>query len=161
MNDVYLLLGANLGEPLEQIKSARQLITDLLGEIIDKSSIYQSEAWGIEDQPHFYNQVLSVKTAVPALEALQICQQVENTLGRVRKEKWGARVIDIDILYYNHEIINVEQLTVPHPYLHLRRFTLEPLVEIASDYVHPVYLRTNTELLNSCTDTLSVVKLKA
>lgn len=160
MNDVYLLLGANLGNPLEQIRSACIQIADLLGEIVGMSSIYESEAWGIEDQPPFYNQALLVNTTFSALETLHICQQIEQALGRVRKEKWGARVIDIDILYFNADVIHAIPLTVPHPHLHLRRFTLEPLSEIAGEYVHPTLHLTNSELLNACTDKLAVIKLK-
>lgn len=159
MNNVYLLLGANLGNPSQQLQSAAKMVAQQLGNIIARSEFYRSEAWGVEEQPDFYNQVLSVETDHTARETLHICQHIENTLGRVRKEKWGARVIDIDILYFNTEIIDSDDLKVPHPYLHLRRFTLLPLTEIVPNFVHPILGDTNDELLAQCPDTLSVFKI--
>jgi 2-amino-4-hydroxy-6-hydroxymethyldihydropteridine diphosphokinase len=130
-----------------------------LGDVIAESSIYRSAAWGVEDQPDFYNQVMLTKTKYDAETTLQICQQIENTLGRIRNEKWGARIIDIDVLYFNMDIIDTTTLKVPHPYLHLRRFTLLPLCEIANNFRHPILGQTNAELLQHCLDPLSVIKI--
>lgn len=159
MNDIYLLLGANLGEPLTQLEAARHLLGVDLGEIVAMSSIYRSEAWGVVDQPDYYNQVLHISTNLDAPRTLEICQHIEETLGRVRKEKWGARLIDIDILYFNTDIIDTERLKVPHPHLQQRRFALLPLCEIAPNYKHPVLALTNHELLQNCIDTLSVTRI--
>lgn len=159
MNNVHLLLGANLGNPKQQLQSAAEMITQQLGSITAQSALYRSEAWGVEDQPDFYNQVLIVQTKRLAAEVLLICQRIEDNLGRIRKQKWGARVIDIDILYFNTDVIDSKNLKVPHPYLHQRRFTLLPLSEIAPDYVHPILGYSNRELLEQCSDTLSVFKI--
>ncbi|WP_039052867.1 2-amino-4-hydroxy-6-hydroxymethyldihydropteridine diphosphokinase [Sphingobacterium sp. T2] len=159
MNVVYILLGANLGNPLQQIGSALRLLQERLGALVAVSSLYQSEAWGVEEQPIFYNQVVSFSTPLSAQECLAICQSIENELGRIRHERWGARVIDVDILYYNEEIIEKSDLVVPHPYIAQRRFTLIPLCEIAPDYVHPVFKVSNKDLLLSCEDQLGVIKL--
>lgn len=159
MNTIYILLGANLGEPLKQIKSACILLNEKIGRVIDSSSCYESEAWGVEDQPIFYNKVLCIETLLEAVECLHICQEIELKLGRVRDKKWGARVIDIDILYYNDAIIATESLIVPHPYLHLRNFTLFPLAEIAPDYIHPEFNRSNIQLMLDSEDKLLATKM--
>lgn len=158
MNTVYILLGANLGDPLAQLERAKTHIDLKIGRIIAVSSTYKSEAWGLEEQPVFYNKIVCVKTPFSAHECLYLCQEIETKLGRIRKEKWGARLIDLDILYYNNDIIETDSLQVPHPYLADRRFTLIPLVEIAADYKHPIVGKTNLELLQQTTDTLSVEK---
>ncbi len=158
MNKVYILLGANLGNPMKQLTDAKKLIGKELGKITIESSVYESEAWGIEDQPVFLNQVLLLETTLNAFDVLQGCLHIEQSLGRIRKEKWSARMIDIDILYFNEEHIESENLAVPHPYLHLRKFTLIPLCEIAGDYIHPVLQKTNDELLAVNIDPLSVKK---
>ncbi|NGF58090.1 2-amino-4-hydroxy-6-hydroxymethyldihydropteridine diphosphokinase [Parapedobacter sp. SGR-10] len=159
MNKVYILLGANLGNPLEQIEQAKNSIDTTIGKIVTRSSLYETEAWGLEEQPPFFNQVILVETDMLAPDVLATCQEIENTLGRVRHKKWDTRIIDIDILYFNDECIHTPKLVVPHPYLHFRRFTLVPLCEIAPEYVHPQLFKTNQELLEASTDPLSVKKL--
>ncbi len=161
MNTIYILLGANLGDPLKQMRSAYHLLNKKLGKVIVSSSNYESAAWGIEDQPIYYNQVLCIETQYTAIESLSICQEIEHELGRVRKEKWGARIIDIDILYYNNAIISTANLTVPHPYIHLRNFTLLPLIEIAPDYIHPNFNKTNKQLSIDSVDKLFVKKINS
>ncbi len=156
MNDVFFLLGANLGDPLAQLRGATEELKKRVGAIKKSSSIYSSAAWGVADQPPFLNQVVLVSTPLSALSILQEIQQIENDLGRVRLQKWGARIIDIDILYYNNEIIAEDNLAVPHPYIAQRRFTLVPLVEIAPTYTHPLSNKMNQELLESCEDNLPV-----
>lgn len=157
-NTIYILLGANLGDPILQIREACTLLALQLGKIIAISSIYESEAWGVTEQPLFYNQVLILETEMLPLACLACTQEIEVKLGRVRAEKWGARVIDIDILYFNNAIINTEVLTVPHPYIHLRNFTLLPLVEVASNYIHPLLNKTNEQLALNSEDKLGVRK---
>jgi 2-amino-4-hydroxy-6-hydroxymethyldihydropteridine diphosphokinase len=159
MNIVFLLLGANLGAPLKQLELAQKLLIENVGALQSESAVYESEAWGVEEQPKFLNKVISLSTRFSPSETLAICQKIEDTLGRVRKEKWGARIIDIDILYYNSEILDEPFLKIPHPYLHLRRFTLVPLVEIAPQGIHPILKHTNEELLHLCGDPLQVNKI--
>lgn len=158
MNKVYILLGANLGNPISQIAQAFALLEDRVGKIVKSSAIYVSEGWGVKDQPLFYNQALIIQTSLEKQTCLTICQEIELELGRVRLMKWGARLIDIDIIYFNNEIYESENLKIPHPLLQLRNFVLVPFCEIASDYIHPVLLQTNKQLLSNSTDNLVVTK---
>ncbi len=156
MNTAYLLLGANIGNPVQQLQDARAEITDRIGPITQASSLYESEAWGVEDQPIFLNQVIQVETEHTVQRVLQDIMKIEILLGRIRGQRWGSRIIDIDILYFNSEIVHEEDLQVPHPYIQERNFTLIPLVEIAADYIHPIFKKSNTELLQESTDPLNV-----
>lgn len=156
MNQIYLLLGANLGTPVLQLLHARQHIETSIGKITKASHLYETEAWGLVDQPTFVNQVILVETALSATETLEKTQYIENQLGRIRAEKWGARLIDIDILYYNAEIIKDDNLLVPHPLLQERNFVLIPLNEIAPQFVHPILGITNESLLHKSSDTAIV-----
>ncbi|MFZ4260786.1 2-amino-4-hydroxy-6-hydroxymethyldihydropteridine diphosphokinase [Sphingobacterium sp. HJSM2_6] len=159
MNFVYILLGANLGNPIQQLKEAIIELSTQIGHVTKISSIYESEAWGVEDQPKFYNQVLALETPLAALDVLTIALQIEQKLGRVRTQHWGARIIDIDLLYFNDEIIQLDHLIIPHPYLHKRNFTLVPLVEIAPNLIHPILGKTNTQLEQESEDNLKVNKI--
>lgn len=156
MNKVFLLLGANLGHPEAQLARALQEIESLIGKVENSSSLYESEAWGVTDQPKFLNQVVLIHTSFSAMEVLDRTQDIENRLGRVRLSKWGARVIDIDLLYFNMEYIQNERLSIPHPYLPDRRFALLPLHEIAPDFVHPTLGLDTASLLKQCADNLRV-----
>lgn len=159
INSIYILLGANLGSPIDQINEAKDFLIKKIGKLTAVSSIYESEAWGIEDQPIFYNQVIALETIHNPKECLEICQQIETQLGRVREVKWGARIIDIDILYYNSNIIDTKDLKIPHPYIQFRNFTLYPLTEIAPNYKHPELNKTNSQLLIESEDKLLVKKI--
>ena len=159
MNQTYLLIGGNLGNRRENLEKAMELIAAGSGKIERTSSLYETEAWGLEDQPAFLNQVLFLSTQLDPRQLLLANLDIEHQMGRARKEKFGPRLIDIDILFFNNEIINIPELTIPHPQLHLRRFTLEPLYEIAPDLVHPVLKKTISELLVQCPDPLVVKKL--
>ncbi|HLT88892.1 MAG TPA: 2-amino-4-hydroxy-6-hydroxymethyldihydropteridine diphosphokinase [Sphingobacterium sp.] len=156
MNKVFLLLGANLGNPATQLAKALDKIESQVGKIEACSSLYESEAWGVTDQPIFLNQVVLVSTSLSPLDVLNTIQAIEDNLGRVRISKWGARVIDIDILYFNHDCIQHERLIVPHPYLPDRRFVLIPLSEIAPSFTHPKLGITTVDLLTQCEDNLDV-----
>lgn len=156
MNQVFLLLGANLGEPMQQLSAAREQLQNSVGKVISKSSIYTSEAWGVTDQPTFLNQALLLETNLSPLETLDAIQEIEIKLGRVRLTKWGARIIDIDILYFNDLIYEDANLTIPHPLIQDRNFVLIPLNEIAPMNIHPKLQTSNHDLLLSCTDTLKV-----
>lgn len=149
---VFLLLGANLGEREAMLAKAAQLIAEQIAPITAQSYLYETAPWGVTDQPAFLNQVLELKTALLPEEVLAQTLVIEKRLGRERRMRWGARVIDIDMLYFADVILETEELHLPHPRLHQRRFTLVPLAEIAPDFVHPVLQKTNRELLNECTD---------
>lgn len=158
---VVILLGSNLGNRQKYMQQACDKIAAQIGDIIQHSSFYETKAWGIEAQPDFLNQVLVCETNKQPQQVLTNCLSIEKELGRDRKEKWGSRTIDIDILYYEKEIIATPELKIPHPFLHKRRFTLAPLAEILPDFIHPVFNFSNTELLERCEDMLEVSKLKA
>lgn len=157
--NVFLLLGSNLGERLQILQSAAGLIEERVGTIRAASSIYETAPWGVLDQPVFLNQVLEVQTELMPEEVLRIILEIEHELGRIRYERWGARVIDIDMLYFNDLIRDSARLTLPHPRLHERRFTLVPLTEIAPDFLHPLLQKTSRELLDDCTDPGAVIKI--
>ncbi|RZK42553.1 MAG: 2-amino-4-hydroxy-6-hydroxymethyldihydropteridine diphosphokinase [Pedobacter sp.] len=158
-NTVYLLLGSNLGRREEVLKMALTSINERVGAIIRTSSIYETAAWGKTDQPNFLNIAVEVKTELTPIDLLDEVLSIESDLGRVRYEKWGARVIDIDIILYEAEIINIAgRLQIPHPEMQHRKFVLEPLNEIASSVVHPIFLQDIATLLASLDDELSVAK---
>ncbi len=158
MNNAYLLLGSNEGDRVVWLRRAMELIDEHCGKISARSSIYETAAWGITAQPDFLNMVISLETnLLPAL-LLHTLLGIENTLGRHRTIKWGPRTIDIDILLYNSDIVDTPALVIPHPFLQERRFTLEPLAELAPDYVHPLFQKSITVLLAECPDKLTVWK---
>lgn len=144
---VYLLLGSNLGNRKEILDKAIEMLSQKIGVIISQSKDYETKPWGVTDQPDFLNLAISVYTTLKPLEILEQTQAIENQLGRVRKEKWGARLIDIDMMFYGNEIIDEPNLKVPHPLMQERDFALIPLAEIAPDFVHPVLRKTVLEIL--------------
>ncbi|NDK56649.1 2-amino-4-hydroxy-6-hydroxymethyldihydropteridine diphosphokinase [Pontibacter fetidus] len=158
MPNLYLLLGGNLGNRTLYLQQARETIAAKVGTIVQASAIYETAAWGKTDQPSFLNQVLEVETILTPEQVLQTINQIEHDLGRERLEHWGARVIDIDILFYDDLVQQTQRLTIPHPQLHLRRFTLLPLHEIAPGLAHPVLKQNIAELLEVCPDRLEVLK---
>lgn len=159
-NRIFLLLGSNLGDRQMNLKRARAAIGEVVGVISAQSSLYQSAAWGKADQPDFYNQVVVVISKLTANEVLETILGIELSLGRERKEKWGERLIDIDILLMDGVIVQTERLTIPHPELANRKFALMPLAEIAPKLNHPVLEKSIEELLSECKDTLAVHKLQ-
>jgi 2-amino-4-hydroxy-6-hydroxymethyldihydropteridine diphosphokinase len=158
MPKLYLLLGGNLGDRTLYLQQARETIAKQVGTIVQASAIYETAAWGKTDQPSFLNQVLQVSTDLSPERVLQTINTIEHDLGRERLEHWGARVIDIDILFYDNLVQQTQRLTIPHPQLHLRRFTLLPLQEISPDLVHPGLKQTIAELLEYCPDKLEAKK---
>lgn len=161
MNHVYLLLGSNLGDSKSFIDKASDLIFKNIGKMIKESSLYKSPPWGFTHENSFLNKVLFIETDFKAHEVLDECQKIERKMGRVRKKtsEYQAREIDVDILFYNNDIIQTEQLIVPHPRIEERRFTLLPLCEVAEHFVHPVSLLPLIDLLTACNDNSKVVKL--
>jgi 2-amino-4-hydroxy-6-hydroxymethyldihydropteridine diphosphokinase len=156
MPDTFLLLGSNLGNREHFLNEASVQLANRVGRITRKSSIYETAAWGLEDQAAFLNQVLKISTILSPENILTQIHKIEKELGRERIIKWGARVIDIDILYYDDLVVQSPGLVIPHPHLQERRFTLMPLAEIAPTYVHPVFRKTNQALLEECPDNLPV-----
>src|SRR5690606_16256863 len=138
MFKVYLILGGNLGDKYANLQKAIELVAVQIGNVIEKSSVYETEAWGKTDQPNFLNLALIAETKLEPLEVLEEIHKIETLLGRKREEHWGARTMDIDILFYDDEIISLSNLVIPHPYIAKRRFVLAPLVEIIPDFSHPV-----------------------
>ena len=159
MNSSYLLIGGNLGNRIENLTKAISAIEKDIGKIIKVSAIYQTASWGITDQPDFLNQVLLVTTKFSAAETMQIILSVENKMGRIRTLKNASRIIDIDILFFNDEIINSRLLTIPHPEIQNRKFVLIPLNEIAPQLLHPVFKQSIQNLLSTSKDKLEVKPL--
>lgn len=158
MNTAFLLLGGNLGNRTGNLAQAREIISSECGRIHAVSSLYETAAWGNTEQPSFLNQALSLSTELSAKQLLRRLLKAEKKMGRIREEKYGPRIIDIDILFFNAEIHNSTILKLPHPEIQNRRFALLPLVEIAPDFIHPVLKKSITELLKECPDTLPVKK---
>ncbi|MBC7826689.1 MAG: 2-amino-4-hydroxy-6-hydroxymethyldihydropteridine diphosphokinase [Chitinophagaceae bacterium] len=156
MNKAYLLMGGNVGDTMNNLQQAIELLNKECGTIVQKSSVYETAPWGKTDQQDFLNQAVLLVTNLSAQELMHHILLIEEKLGRRRIEKYGPRVIDIDILFFNGAIIRDPQLTIPHPELQYRRFALVPLVEIAPDMSHPVLDKTITELLMNCPDHLEV-----
>jgi 2-amino-4-hydroxy-6-hydroxymethyldihydropteridine diphosphokinase len=147
---VYLLLGSNMGNRLAMLHDARTLLAAQAGAVVGQSGCYESEPWGFEADTLFLNQALQMETSLAPEPLLHTIQRIEAQLGRVRTTPPGvyaSRPIDIDILFYGHDIINTPELTVPHPLLHRRRFALLPLCELAPGFVHPLLHKTIAELL--------------
>ncbi len=157
----FLLLGSNEGDRKAYIEKACHSIEAGAGKIIAISSLYQTAAWGKEDQPAFLNQVIIIDTDMSPEDLLKTILAIESKFGRSRLEKWGSRTLDMDILFYGDQIISTKDLIVPHPAIAQRRFTLIPLAELAPDFVHPVLRKNMKQLLLECIDMLEVEKFKS
>ena len=155
-NKAYLLLGTNLGDRAKHLEAARTGLSRTAGTIRGLSGVYETAAWGITEQPVFWNQVVLLETDLPPEALLAAVLAIEQSLGRERDQRWGARTLDVDILYYNDQVIESPSLSVPHPQIANRRFTLAPLAEIAPDFLHPVLRLSQRQLLDACPDPLTV-----
>ncbi len=158
MNKTYLLLGSNMGDSQLQLSRAIKYISKEVGTVIRQSKLYTTAAWGNTNQPDFLNQVIIVETALTPKNSIQTILGIEEKMGRVRTIKNAPRMIDIDILYFNKEIIDSKLLIVPHPEIQNRRFVLIPLNELSPNFVHPLIGKSNHQLLSDCTDELNVKK---
>lgn len=157
-NTVYLLLGGNMGDRELLLARAVSLIAQKIGPVLKTSALYETAAWGNHDQAAFLNQAVMATTTLSAPETLKQIQEIELELGRARIEKWGSRTIDIDIIFFNREMIDQPDLTIPHPHMQDRNFVLVPLAEIAAEYLHPILQSTVATLQQQCRDTLEVKK---
>ncbi len=144
---VFLGLGSNLGDRLGYLLSAMDRISEL-GEVRAISTVYESEPWGVEEQPPFLNCVLELWTDIPPEELLKMLKEIERAVGRRERFRWGPREIDIDILLYGNEVIDSEELKIPHPHLEERDFVLVPLLEIDRKLRNPKNGRSLSESLN-------------
>lgn len=159
MNKAYLLTGGNMGDRQKNLATTYEQIQQECGDIVSSSSIYETAAWGKKDQPPFLNQALEIQTELTPRKLLKKILAIEKQIGRVRKEKYGPRIIDIDILLFNDGIYNYTSLKIPHPEMQNRRFVLVPLAEIAPEAIHPIFKKTIAELLAVCPDELAVKKI--
>lgn len=159
MNVVYLCLGGNIGHRLEHINQALEHITHKIGNVLKKSRVYETEAWGVAQQQPYLNMVVEVQTLLKPEELIVKLLQIEEILGRTRSntQAYEARTIDIDILFYNQSVISTPELTIPHPRMHLRKFVLIPMQDVNSDYIHPLLNKKMITLLQECTDSLNVI----
>lgn len=154
MNGIYLLLGSNLGDRLDNLRTATKLLQQEQIKVLNESSIYETEPWGPKDQPWFLNIILQIESTFSPEELLAICLETEKYMGRIREEKWGPRLIDIDILYFNDTALETGDLQIPHPGIPDRKFTLIPMCELSPDEIHPINKQTQLEMLSKCTDEL-------
>ena len=157
----YLLLGGNLGDRSYYFSSAISLIRERIGVITSVSSLFETEPWGFEHENWFLNQALIVKSVLAPEEVFRKTHDIERKLGRKRdNSRYNGRIIDIDILFVDEEIFYSDDLVIPHPRLHKRRFTLLPLLEIAPTLRHPLLGCSVKELADSCKDNLEVCLVK-
>lgn len=160
MNKVYLSLGSNRGDRQANLAKAITLLGEKAGSVIAQSGLYETAPWKMDDDTPFINQVVLLETALATNELMQCILMIEEKLGRVRNsQKYEPRTIDIDILFINNEVLKTDSVVVPHPFIQERKFVLEPLNEIAQDYLHPVLKKTVNELLLLCKDTGKVIHL--
>lgn len=146
--NAYLGLGSNLGDRFKNLSEAIQRLNSVEGiEVREVSAVYETDPVGDSSQPKYLNAAIRVETTLEAKKLLKACMTVERSMGRVRRAQWESRVIDIDVLFYDNEVMSTKELTLPHPLLHEREFVLRPLADIAPDLVHPMLDESIAQLL--------------
>jgi 2-amino-4-hydroxy-6-hydroxymethyldihydropteridine diphosphokinase len=160
MTKTYLLLGSNMGNREAFLSKALTEIDATIGKISKKSKIYQTEPWGEKEQEDFLNIAVEVETKLKPKKILEKIHEIEKLLDREETYKWGPREIDIDILFYGEEMISEVDLTIPHPFIHERKFTLIPLAEIAPELYHPIMGANIMDLLLECEDQSEVLEFR-
>ena len=158
MNTAFLLIGGNLGDRAENLLRAKAAIAQTCGTVTSESAVYETAAWGFNEQPPFLNQAFALQTFFTPHALLESLLDIEKSLGRMRIKKWGPRLIDIDILLYDDLVVQTLGLAIPHPELQNRRFALTCLADIAPQVVHPVFQKSIRTLLEECPDPLEVQK---
>ncbi len=146
MSIVYIGIGSNLGDRRNNCLKAVEFLEAEGVKVLKRSSLYETEPWGVKDQPRFMNMAVEAETEMAPRQFLALLKEIEDRMGRARTIKWGPRTIDLDILLYDDMIISEPDLEIPHPLMHARDFVLEPLCEIAAQKVHPLFDRTIAEL---------------
>lgn len=150
---VFISIGSNLGDRVENCRRAvRLLVGSGKAEVVKESSLYETEPWGISEQGAFVNSVVEVRTALGPAELLGLLKGIEQEMGRAPAVKWGVRIIDLDIVFYGTDVVEVEGLVIPHPRMHERAFVLAPLAEIAPGFKHPVLGKDVSALLEGLKD---------
>lgn len=162
IHDIFILQGGNKGNRIKYLENSLYLMSKKIGKIIQKSSFFKSEAWGMsENSPIFYNRVIKLKTKLSPSLLLKKILDIEFCIGRKKSEKKHNkdRIIDIDILFYDELVLYSSQLIIPHKLLHFRKFALEPMCEISPEKIHPIFNISILELLGLCPDKSMVKKL--
>ena len=149
---IYLLLGCNMGNCLETFTQAKVELQKSIGELCNESKLYLTDSWGNTNQQQFLNQAISLETNYSSMDCLKKILEIETKLGRIRNEKWQPRTIDIDILLYGDQIVEEEDLKIPHPFLHQRKFALIPLIDISNNLIHPVFKKNISNILHEIDD---------
>lgn len=160
MGKCHLHLGSNQGDRKIQLARAIQMIEESIGPILSSSSMFETDAWGKTDQNDFINMALEVEHYMTPNQLLISVNKIEDQIGRVRLEKWGPRLIDIDIIFIEDIIVDTKKLTIPHRLMHKRNFVLYPMVEIAADFIHPVIDEPLSTILEDCEDETEVRRIE-
>lgn len=152
MQKTILHIGSNVGDAKANLERCVGLIEERIGTCKSLSSVYLTQAWGLENQNDFLNQALEIETLLSIEAVLETCMAIEAKMGREKNIKWGPRIIDIDIIFYGQEILESDNLIVPHPRMHDRNFVLYPLAEIIPEWLHPILGKSIAELKESSPD---------
>ncbi|MFC3809713.1 2-amino-4-hydroxy-6-hydroxymethyldihydropteridine diphosphokinase [Lacihabitans lacunae] len=159
MFEVYLGIGSNIGDSKMHLQNCIEALNLNIGKVSNVSSVYETEAWGNQNQANFFNQVVQISTDILPFELLKKIKELETHLGRTKTVKWGPRVVDIDILLYSNYHFTAANLQIPHAFLKERRFVLAPLAEINPALIHPILMKKMGILLEECKDTAWIKKI--
>lgn len=156
MEKVILHLGSNIGDRVSLLNQGLELIEKEIGAINARSAFYETEPWGVKDQQDFLNLAIEVNTSMSPLQLLSIAKGIEKKVGREKKEHWGPRNLDIDIIFFGQKCFEEDHLVIPHKEVQNRNFVLIPVMEIAGDWIHPQLNKTVEELYMKSTDSCEV-----